>query len=73
MDIEVKDQTLLKQADFEGNWQGIPMKVWCDNLVEEQRPPSRLSNRTVYRCEKGWVKPEGSEDWTLIGLVRIFY
>lgn len=73
MNIEVEDRTFLKQADFKGNWQGIPVEAWCEEIKKDSRPSRDLADRTVYRCEEGWVRPEGSENWTLIGLIRIVY
>lgn len=73
MNIEVEDKTFLKQTDFEGKWGNIPVEAWCEEIKKDPRPPRELAGRTVYKCEEGWVRPIGSENWTFIGLIRIIY
>lgn len=71
LNIYCPDQSFLSYADFSGKWDGIPVEVWCEEIEESERTPKALKDFTTYIGKDGWIKPEGSDNWSYIGPIRI--
>lgn len=69
--IYVQDQSFLSYADFSGKWSNIPVEVWCEEIEEEKRVPKALKDFTIYTGKDTWLKPEGSDEWSYVGPIRI--